>query len=230
MAPGDRLRVAVREGRRPVLEIPVVGLADTLLGAPAFIELGGLNRLLKEGPRASGAHLRIDAAAGERLYREWKEMPVVAGVSLRTERRDAFRRVMDSGAGATRYVMAAIAAVITFGIVYNSARIAFSERARDLASLRVLGLTRAEVSFVLLGELGLLILLALPLGSLLGYGFSLAVAAGFSTDLYQVPVAFEPAGHGVAALAVLAAAVLSGALVRRDINRLDLVSALKTRE
>lgn len=230
IGPGDRLRVEVREGRRPVLEIPVVGLADTLLGAPAFIELGGLNRLLKEGPRASGAHLRIDAVAGERLYREWKEMPVVAGVSLRTERWDAFRRVMDSGAGATRYVMAAIAAVITFGIVYNSARIAFAERARDLASLRVLGLTRAEVSFVLLGELGLLILLALPLGSLLGYGFSLAVAAGFSTDLYQVPVAFEPAGHGVAALAVLAAAVLSGALVRRDINRLDLVSALKTRE
>lgn len=228
--PGDNLLADVREGRRPQLTIPVVGIADTLLGAPAFMELAALNRLLREPHRVSGAYLRIDSAASDRLYREIKDMPVVAGVALREESRASFQKQMDTGAGMMRYVMATIAAVITFGIVYNSARIAFAERARDLASLRVVGLTRAEVGFVLLGELGLLTLLALPLGSVLGYYFSIAVAAGFSTDLYRVPVEFVPASHGTAALAVLLAAIISGLLVKRDINRLDLVSALKTRE
>ena len=230
IVPGGMLRVEVREGRRPVLEIPVVGLADTLLGAPAFMQLDALNRVMREPGRVSGAYLRIDATRSAELYRKMKEMPVVAGVSLRQERREAFRKVMDSGAGATRYLMAAIAGVITFGIVYNGARIAFAERARELAGLRILGLTRGEVGFVLLGELGLLTLLALPLGSLLGYGLSLAVAAGFSTDLYQVPVELVPASHGLAVLAVLAAALLSGIGVQRDIQRLDLVAALNIRE
>ncbi|GAA3717800.1 ABC transporter permease [Oceanisphaera sediminis] len=230
IVPGEMLRVEVREGRRPVLDIPVVGLADTLLGAPAFMQLDALNRVMGEPGRVSGVHLRIDATRSTELYQKMKLMPVVAGVSLRQERREAFRKVMDSGAGATRYLMAAIAGVITFGIVYNGARIAFAERARELAGLRILGLTRAEVGFVLLGELGLLTLLALPLGSLLGYGLSLAVAVGFSTDLYQVPVDLVPASHGQAILAVLAAALLSGIGVQRDIQRLDLVAALNIRE
>ena len=142
----------------------------------------------------------------------------------------AFKRLMDSGAGAVRYVMAAIAAVITFGIVYNSARIAFAERARDLASLRVIGFTRGEAAFVLLGELATITVLALPLGALIGFFFAHAIAEGFSTDLYQIPATFSPESYGVAALAVLIAAFVSGWLVKRDIDRIDLVSALKTRE
>ncbi|GAB3028693.1 ABC transporter permease [Bowmanella dokdonensis] len=227
---GQKMILDVREGRRPTLEVSVAGLADTLMGAPAYMQLETLNRLMKEPNRVSGAYLRIDSSQGQQLYRRLKDMPVVAGVSLQQDSRRAFKKVMDTGAGAMRYVMALIAAVITFGIVYNSARIAFAERARDLASLRVIGLTRTETGFVLLGELGLITLLALPLGAALGYYFSLAVAAGFSTDLYRVPTEFSPASYGTAALAVLLAATLSGALVKRDINRLDLVSALKTRE
>ena len=129
-----------------------------------------------------------------------------------------------------RYIMAAIAAIITFGVVYNAAGIAYAERARDLASLRVIGFSKGEVAFVLLGELAIVTLVALPVGALLGYYLSFGIAAGFSSDLYQIPAVFTPRSYGAAALAVVVAAVTSGWLVKRDIDRTALISALKTRE
>lgn len=227
---GDTLTVDVREGRRPRLEIPVAAVAQTLLGSPAYFEIEALNRALREPLRASGAHLRIDANQSASIFRSLKDMPGVAGVGLKTDARDAFRKVMDQGAGMMRYVMALIAGVITFGIVYNAARVAEAERARDLASLRVLGFTRAEVAFVLLGELAVVTLAALPLGAIGGYYFNRAIARGFSTDIYQVEPHFQFASFGMAMVTVLAAAALSGWLVKRDIDRADLVSVLKTRE
>lgn len=228
--PGDSLTVEVREGRQPVLQIPVTGIAESLLGSPAYMELTALNRALREPNRVSGAYLRLDSARSDAIYRLLKDMPAIAGVSLKNDARAAFQKVMDTGAGAMRYVMAAIAAVITFGIVYNAARIAYAERARDLASLRVIGFTRSETAFVLLGELAVVTLVALPIGSVLGYYLSFGIAAGFSSDLYQIPAIFTPESYGAAALAVIAAAVASGWLVKREIDKADLVSALKTRE
>ncbi len=227
---GDVLTIAVREGRRPILEIPVAGIAQTLLGAPAYMDLDSLNRALGEPNRMSGAYLRIDSAQQNAVYRTLKDMPTVAGVSLKQDARNALQEQMDMGAGAMRYIMLAVAGIITFGIVYNAARIAYAERARDLASLSVIGFTRSEVAFVLLGELAVVTLVALPVGSVLGYYLSFAVAAGFSTDLYQIPAQVPAAGYGAAALAVLAAASLSGWLVKRDIDGSDIVSALKARE
>ncbi|MFC0008368.1 FtsX-like permease family protein [Devosia nitrariae] len=125
--------------------------------------------------------------------------------------------------------MAAIAGIITFGIVYNSAQIAFAERERDLASLRVIGFTKGEAAFVLLGELAVITVVALPVGSVLGYYMSAAIAAGFSTDLYRIPTIFVPSSYGTAAIAVLAAAIVSGWLVKRNVDRIDPVAALKTR-
>ena len=174
--------------------------------------------------------IAIDAAQADTIYRTLQDLPTVAGVSLKSDARKAFEVVMNTGAGAIRYVMGGIAFVITFGIVYNSARIAYAERARDLASLRVIGFTKGETAFVLLGELATMTLIALPLGALLGYYLSFGIASGFSTDLYQIPAIFDPGSYGFAALVVIGAAVTSGWLVNRDIDRADLVSALKTRE
>ena len=155
---------------------------------------------------------------------------MVAGVSLKEDSRQALQRVMDEGAGAQRFVMAVIAAVITFGVVYNAARVAQAERAHDLANLRVLGFTRAEVGFVLLGELAAVTLLALPLGGLAGYFLTFAIAAGFSTDIYQISAEFRAASFGMAVVVVTLSALVSGWLVKRDIDRTDIVTALKTRE
>jgi len=230
ITPGETLTVDVREGRQPLLNIPVIGIAETLLGSPAYMELEALNRALHEPNRVSGAYLRVDAAHSENIYRQLKDMPTVAGVSLKADARVAFQKMMDTGAGAMRYIMAAIAAIITFGVVYNSARIAYAERARDLASLRVIGFTKGETAFVLLGELAAVTLVAIPLGAILGYFLSFGIAAGFSTDLYQIPAVFTPESYGTAVVAVVIAAVTSGWLVKRDIDRADLIIALKTGE
>lgn len=178
----------------------------------------------------SAAHLLVDPALRGAIAARLGTMPRVAGVTDRSAARAAFQRVLDEGMGAFRVAMSLFAVVIAIGVVYNTARIAFAERSRDLATLRVIGLTRGETGFILLGELAVLTLLALPLGSLLGYGLSHLVAVAFSSDLFRIPVVVLPAGYGEAALVVLAAAVFSGWLVQRSVAGLDLVVALKTRE
>jgi len=230
IGPGDVLQVEVLEGRRPILQVPVASIAETLLGAPAFMRMDTLNALMREQGRVSGAYMRIDSNAFPDLIDQLKDMPSVGGVTRREDARAAMQKLMDSGAGAMRYVMAAIAGIITFGIVYNTARIAFGEQSRDLASLRVIGFTLGETAFVLLGELAIVVLLALPLGVGIGFYLSMLIAAGFSTDLYQIPTAFRPEAFGMAGAAVIVASVLSGWLVKRDIDRVDLVATLKTRE
>lgn len=227
---GDRITVDVRQGRRPTLHLPVVQITETLLGAPTYMELTSLNRQLKEHGRVSGAYLTLDEDRAGDVYKAIKDMSAVAGVSLKEDSMKAFQKVMDSGAGAMRYVMALIAGVITFGIVYNAARIAFAERSRDLASLRVIGFTKAETAFVLLGELGVVTFCSLPLGGVLGYYLTFAVSKGFSTDIYQIPVEFSANSYGTAILAVLVASTLSGLAVKKQMDQLDMVSALKTRE
>ena len=159
--PGDTLVVEVLEGKRPVLEVPVASIAETLLGSPAFMRMDSLNRDMAEWGRVSGAYLRVDSDKLPELYEALKETPSVAGVTRRDDARAAMQKLMDTGAGAMRFVMAAIAGVITFGIVYNTARIAFGEQARDLASLRVIGFTKGETAFILLGELAIVVLLAI---------------------------------------------------------------------
>ena len=228
--PGDTLRVEVLDGRRPVVDVQVAEVAETLLGAPAFMRFEQLNRVLGEEGRVSAVYLRVDAIHLDALYAALKRMPTVAGVTQREDARAAMQKLMDTGAGAMRYVMAAIAGIITFGIVYNAARIAFGEQSRDLASLRVMGFTRGETAYVLLGELVVVVLLAVPLGVAIGYYLSFLIAAGFSTDLYQIPTGFRPEAFGSAGVAVILATIVSGALVRRDIDKVDLVETLKTRE
>lgn len=230
IVPGDLLTVEVRTGRQPVLQIPVTAVAESLLGSPSYMDLAAVNRALREPNRVSGAYLSIDQAFASKIYTALQDMPTVAGVSLKSQAETAFQTLMNTGAGAIRYVMGAIAFVITFGIVYNAARIAYAERSRDLASLRVIGFTKGEAAFVLLGELAIVTLVALPIGSLMGYYLSFGIAAGFSSELYQIPAIFDPASYGFAAMVVLGAAIASGWLVKRDIDRAELVSALKTRE
>ncbi|MBT8408646.1 MAG: ABC transporter permease [Alphaproteobacteria bacterium] len=227
---GDTMTIDVREGAQPIVEAPVTGIAQVLIGAPAFMDLAALNQLLGEASRVSGAHLAIDPARENEVHAALKDMPMVAGVSLRAEAERAFRKVMNQGAGSARYIMGAMAFAITFGIIYNAARVAQAERARDLASLQVMGFRRSETAFVLLGELAIVTLAALPLGLLIGRALSFGIAEGFSTELYQIPVVFDPRAQGIAISVVVGASLASGWLVKRDIDRADIIEVLKTNE
>jgi putative ABC transport system permease protein len=227
---GDTLTVEVLEGRRPVRRIEVADLFETYLGTPVYMEIGALNRLLRERPSVNGAHLLVDAARRDALFAELKDVPQVSAVTLRRALVDEFHDTMGETLLIFVSFFTAFACALAFGVVYNSGRIALSERGRELATLRVLGFTRLEISYILLGEAALLAFLALPLGCLVGYGLAWLITAAFETELYRVPLVIQMSTFGTSAVLGLAAVVVSAALVRRRLDRLDLIAVLKTRE
>lgn len=227
---GDTLNVEVREGRRPDLEIPVVGFVEALIGTPAYMTLDALNRQLYEPQRVTGAYLKIDPLQSEAVYNELKDIPLVAGVSLRRESYEKFDQMIEEGAGVFRNVMSMFSILIAAGVVYNGARIAFMERERDLASLRVLGFTKIETGYVLLGELAILAILAIPVGSLFGYLIWSYLAGALSTELYQIPTIFREDGLGYGAIIIFVSTAIAGALVMRDVAKIDMATALKARD
>ncbi len=227
---GDQVTVEVLEGRRPVREVPVAAVVDDSMGLSAYMELGALHRLLREGPSLSGADLLVDPARLGALYARLKALPRVAGVTVLSLALDAFRRIMAQNFQIITWFNVGFALVIAFGVVYNAARVSLSERERELASLRVLGFTLAEISLILLGELALLTVLALPVGALVGWGLSTALMTIFQNELYRIPATITSQKVAVSFLVVVVAAALSGLAVRRKLYHLDLVGVLKTRE
>jgi putative ABC transport system permease protein len=120
--------------------------------------------------------------------------------------------------------------VIAFGVVYNGARIALSERGRELASLRVLGFTRNEISAILLGEEAVITALAIPLGYLLGYAICVLITKVIDVEIVRLPVAVTSRTFVFSFAIIAAASLISGLLVAYRLRRLDLVEVLKTRE
>jgi putative ABC transport system permease protein len=228
--PGDLVTLEVMEGRRPTVEVQVAAVFDTYLGTPAYMDIGALNRLMLEGPTISGAYLLVDPSKAASLYRELKDTPAVAAVTLRSAAVGTFRDTLAETIMFMITFYIVFGGLLAFGVVYNSARIALSERARELASLRVVGFTRFEVSYILLGELLLLTLVALPLGCGIGYLLSWGMSEAMKTELYRVPLLIERSTYGIAMLVVIVAAIASCAIVRWRIDRLDLIAVLKTRE
>ena len=228
--PGDMLTVEVLEGSKPLRQVPVVGLVKQYIGLMGYMDLFALNRLMKEDHTVSGAYLSVDSIDQPKIYRTLVEMPRVAGTLVRE---DEIRNFYETQAEALlffTFVATLLAGTIAFGVVYNSARIALSERSRELASLRVLGYTRTEISYIFLGELGLLTLASIPLGLLIGRGMSAYLAKAIESDLFRVPVLVESATYSLAAAVVVVSACLSGLIVRHRLDHLDLVAVLKTKE
>jgi putative ABC transport system permease protein len=230
ISPGDVVTMEVLEGSRAVLQVPVVGLVDEMLGLGAYMDARALTRLLGEDNTSSGAYLRIQADAAPRLYERLKRMPVVAGVAVRGAVQQSLRDTLDRTFFFFSAVLVLFSCVIIAGMVYNSARIALSERGNELASLSVLGFTQREVSFLLLGEQALLILAAIPAGLLLGYGMCAMLVPLFDRELFRLPLVIGKWSFVNPAVAALIASGLSGLFVARRIRNLDLIAVLKTRE
>lgn len=228
--PGDTITVETLEQTRPVLRVRVARLLRDYAGTSAYMRLDELNRLMRQGPMISGVHLTADSSRLDDLYAELKEIPLVAGVTVKEAAIRSFYETFAQNLLTMKAFNVIFACVIAIGVVYNNARIALSERSRELATLRVLGFTRAEISAILLGELGVLTIIAVPFGLLAGYGLALLVVAAADTELYRIPMSISPATHGFAACVIFAAALVSGLIVRRRLDHLDLVAVLKQRE
>jgi putative ABC transport system permease protein len=227
---GDRVWVDVLEGRRPAGFVPVAGTVNTLIALPAYMDLDALNRWLGIRPSVDYLNLLVDRNAEAALFQELKALPEISAIMVKQAAIDSFYETIGEQMLIFIGLFTGFAAALAVGVAYNSARIALSERSRELATLRVLGFTRGEISYILLAELALLVVVALPLGCLAGRGLTVLIARAFETELFRMPMIVDASTYGLAVVFALIATAASAALVRRRVDRLDLIGVLKTRE
>lgn len=227
---GDFVVLEVLEGERPRRQAQVAGLIADYSGLSAYMELQALHRCLREGDHISGAFVTLDESRFDEFYARVKELPQVGSVNVKDLTVQSFRETTAQNLLQMRVMNIIFACIIAFGVVYNTARISLAERTRELATLRVVGFSRWETSVVLLGELALITLLAAPLGLMMGRGFAQTAAAAAETETQRFPAIVDPSTYAAAAAITLLATAASALLVRRRIDRLDLVGALKTKD
>ncbi|MCW8836940.1 MAG: ABC transporter permease, partial [Rhodospirillales bacterium] len=227
---GDPVTVEVLVGRQPTLVLPMAGVFDTDIATPLYMNIRALNRAMHEAPVVNVVHLLTDPEREGELFAALKNMPQVSAVTIKQQAIDVFHKTM----GETMLIFVSFfvvfACFLVIGVVYNSARISLSERGRELATMRVLGFSRADVSYILLGEVGLITFVAMPLGCLTGRLLVWLIADSFDTEMFRVPPVIEPSTYGLSLLFALGAAVVSAAIVRRAVDRLDMIAVLKTWE
>ncbi|MDH4985097.1 FtsX-like permease family protein [Aminobacter anthyllidis] len=227
---GQSVEIDLLEGTRRTVSLPVTTLIEDYFGIRGMMDADALARLMREAPTVNGVNVSLDGSAHDMFYAAVKGMPVVSGLALQRVSLANFREAIALLITTMAGIYTGLAAVIAFGVVYNSARISLSERARELASLRVLGFTRGEVLRILLLELALLTLLAQPPGWVMGYGLAWIMQTSLAGELMRVRLIVEQPTYVFASAIMIAAAVLSAFVVRRRINKLDLVTVLKTRD
>ncbi len=228
--PGDPLRVELLEGPRTTRDIPVAGVVDEPIGMSAYASLPKTHDLMNEQGSISGAYLVVDSARIDELCRALKKVPSVASVGLHEAMVESFEKTSKEYLSLFSFVLVGFAVVIVVGVVYNSGRIALAERERELASLRVMGFTKTEISLILLGELAVQVVLSIPLGFALGYGMAAFISRAFDSELYRLPLVVERSTYVFAVEVLLVSAVATALVVRRKLDRLDLIEVLKTRE
>ncbi len=227
---GELVRIEVLDGRRSVVDVPLRGVVTDFAGVAAYMDIEAMRRVLGEGETVNGAYLSVDHRHWDALMREVKDTPRAAFVLVKRDQLAAFRKTTGKSIGIIRRLYFVLAVIVAFGVVYNSARIALSERSRELATLRVVGFRLSEVRSVLVGELTILVLLALPFGLLFGKGVALLIMSSFRTETVRLPLEIQPSTYAMAVLVVGLAAASSFAIVSRMLRQLDLVSVLKARD
>ena len=227
---GDVVEVDLLEGARRTETLTVSALVEDYFGIKGMMNFEALARLMREAPAANSVYVSLDMSMQTQFFDAVKGIPSVSALALRSASLTSFRETVALLVNTMATIYTTLAGIIAFGVVYNSARVALSERARELASLRVLGFTRAEVLVILLLELGLITLMAQPPGWLMGYGLGWIMKTNLAGELMRVRLVVEPLTYILASSIVIVAALLSALVVRRRVDQLDLVAVLKTRD
>ncbi len=227
---GDELVVEALEGRRPVRPVRLAGLAKDFSGIAAYMDLPSINRFLGEGDIITGASFTLDESRRVEFLHALKGLPRVSWIAVKNSLRESFRATTAKMMGMLTTLYLGMAVVVAFGVIYNNARISLAERARELATLRVIGLTQREVGAVIVIELALLALAAVPCGLVLGTGISAAIIGSVNTETVRLPLVFTSYTYTFAILVVVAASALSALVVLRKLRQLDLIGSLKAPE
>ncbi|HUG72432.1 MAG TPA: FtsX-like permease family protein [Steroidobacteraceae bacterium] len=230
VGPGDIVRLTATDGHRASVELPVVAIVKPYLAASSYIEIETLGRLLREPGRVTAAHLLLDRRQREAFSARAKQLPRIVSVSYLDNARESMRELLEQGSGFFNGMFIFFSSLMAAGVAFSSARVTLAEQERDLATLRVLGFGRREASYVLLAEIGALLLIALPVGAVLGRWLSAWLMAQFQTDLFTFPYVTSAVAYARPALFVAVAVMAAALLVRRGVDRLDLVGVLKSRD
>jgi putative ABC transport system permease protein len=227
---GDTVRLQATDGHRATADLPVVAIVRPYLAASAYIEFETLNRLLREPGRVTAAHLLLDRRQRDAFSARVKELPRIVSVSYLDNARASMTKLLSEGSGFFNGMFIVFSSLMAAGVAFSAARVTLAEQERDLATLRVLGFGRHEASYVLLAEIGALLIAALPVGMVIGAVMSRWLMSQFQTDLFTFPYVTSPNAYGKPALFVAAAVAIATLLVRRGVDRLDLVGVLKSRD
>jgi len=227
---GDIVTVQATDGQRASADLTVVAVVKPYLAGAAYMELDALSRALREPGRVTAAYVLLDRRRRDALNERVKELPMIAGVSFLDNASASMRKMLNEGSGFFAYMFVVFSCLMAGGVAYSASRVTFAEQERDLATLRVLGFSRREVSYVLLAEIGALLLIALPVGVVLGAALSRWLMTQFQTDLFTFPYVTDSIAYGRSVSFVAAAVIAAALVVRRSVDRLDLVGVLKSRE
>lgn len=227
---GDWVEMEVLTDKRPKRRVMIAATLKDFVGLSAYMNLEDLRRIMLEGQVVNGVNMEVDPAYQDALYRDLKETPAISSVLVKQHSIDSFNDTIAQNLGVMKKINLIFACIIAGGVVYNSARISLAERSRELATLRVIGFTRQEISSILLGELAIVTLLAIPVGLGLGTFFAWWMCTAFDQELFRFPMVVSNRTYAWASLVVIAASAISGLLVRRNLDHLDLVAVLKSRE
>jgi putative ABC transport system permease protein len=227
---GDTIMLEALEGRQPITPLPIVALAEDFTGIAAYMDLHAINHFLGEGDVITGASIGLDFSQRANFLAALKEIPRVSSVAIKETMRQSFRETTAKSMGLLQSIYLTFAVIVAFGVIYNHARISLAERARELATLRVIGMTQREVGTILVVELAILSVLAVPLGLLLGTGLTTLIVGSVNTETIRLPLVFTLYTYTYAVVVVLIASTLSALFVLRKLNQLDLIATLKAPE
>ena len=227
---GDTIDAELREGDRQTRALPVVGFVDESFGLQGHMDKLVLHQVLREARTVNQVLLEVDPEAFDAVTLRLKEIPWVLGVSSPRDFKERFEEQSGEMMATYTLILTIFASIIAVGVIYNNTRVALSQRSRDLASLRVLGFTQGEVAAILLGEQAVQVVLAIPLGMVVGYYMVVSMMSTVDPETYRLPIIISSRTYIYSSTVAIAAAVVSALLVRRKLNRLDLIGVLKTRE
>lgn len=227
---GDRIYVEFLDKSGLQRDYPVVGIFDTFIGLPAYMNLKTLNRELGEVGQYFMLNLVVDSQHYESLYNAVKESPAITALMTKQSLLDAFNETVAESMLVFMLIFIVLSSILVFGVTYNMIRISLSERGRELATLRVLGFTKGETSYILLCEVGLLTLVGLAFGCFVGWGLTQLLGYAFETELFRIPIIIYPHTYSYAVIVAIIASVMSALFVVKRIHHLDLIEVLKTKE
>lgn len=227
---GDRVYVEFLDKTGLRRDFAVAGIFDTFMGLPAYMNLESLNRELGEVGQYFMLNLVVDPNASQAFYTAVKESPAITALVTKKASLDAFNDTVAESMLVFIFIFIVLSSILVFGVSYNMIRISLSERGRELATLRVLGFTKGETSYILLCEIGLLTLIGLALGCFVGWGLTHLLGYALETELFRIPIIIYPHTYSYAVIVAIVASIMSALFVAKRIHNLDLIEVLKTKE